>query len=126
MNKIFITGRLTKDVDLKFSASGTAVANLTVAVNKRFKKEGQPTVDFINCVIWGKQAESTANYMSKGSLIGIVGRIETRSYDAKDGSKRYVTEVIADEVEFLDYGNKKEKESNDFEEASTENDCIPF
>lgn len=130
MNKIFITGRLTKDVDLKFSASGTAVANLTVAVNRRFKKESQPNADFINCVIWGKQAESTANYMSKGCLIGIVGRMETRSYDAKDGTKRYVTEVIADEVEFLDYGKKDNQSttdnSSDYTEVSTEQDCVPF
>lgn len=124
MNKTVITGRLVKDPELKFTPSGTAVTNFTVAVNRRFKKEGQQDIDFIPVVVWGKQAESTANYMSKGSLIGIIGRIEIRSYDAKDGSKRYVTEVIADEVEFLDYGNKKE--NNVADTTPIETDECPF
>ena len=78
INKTVLIGRLTKDPELKFASTGTAVTTFTVAVNRRFKREGQQEADFIPVVVWGKQAESTANYMSKGKLIGISGRIETR------------------------------------------------
>lgn len=109
MNKVILEGRPTKDPELKFTpGNGTAVCTLTLAVNRRFKREGQPEVDFIPIIIWNKQAESVANYVTKGKLISVVGRMETRSYDAKDGSKRYVTEVIAEEVNFLEWGNKNE------------------
>lgn len=108
MNKVVLIGRLTKDPELKFTPSGTAVCTFTLAVDRRFKKEGQPSADFVPIVIWGKIAESTANYKKKGELIGVAGRIETRSYEAKDGGRMYVTEVIADEVQFLDYGGSKD------------------
>ncbi|PJI08374.1 single-stranded DNA-binding protein [Clostridium sp. CT7] len=106
MNKVVLIGRLTKDPELKFTpGTGTAVASFTLAVDRRFKREGQPEADFVPIVVWGKQAESTANYMSKGKLMGVSGRIQTRSYDAKDGTRRYVTEVVAEEVQFLEWGN---------------------
>lgn len=106
MNRVVLIGRLTKDPELKFTpGTGTAVTSFTLAVDRRFKKEGQQEADFIPIVVWGKQAESTANYMSKGRLMGVSGRIQTRSYDAKDGTRRYVTEVVADEVQFLEWGN---------------------
>lgn len=107
MNKVVLIGRLTKDPELKFTpGSGTAVATVTLAVDRRLpNKDGQREADFIPVVIWGKQAENTANYVSKGRLIGVSGRIQVRSYDAKDGTKRYVTEVVAEEVQFLDRGN---------------------
>ncbi|MBU3126768.1 single-stranded DNA-binding protein [Clostridium tagluense] len=109
MNKVVLVGRLTKDPELKFAqGTGTAVATFTVAVNRRFKREGQPEADFIPVVVFGKQAEATANYMSKGKLLSVSGNIQTRNYEAKDGTRRYVTEVIADEVGFLEYGGKKE------------------
>ena len=105
MNKVVIIGRLTKDPELKFTpGTGTAVATFTLAVDRRFSKDNQKEADFIPVVVWGKQAESTANYMSKGKLMGVSGRIQTRSYDAKDGTKRYVTEVVAEEVQFLEWG----------------------
>jgi len=110
MNKVVLIGRLTADPQLKFTqGTGTAVATFTLAVNRRFKKEGQPDADFIPIVVWGKIAESTANYMRKGSQISVAGRIETRSYEAKDGGRRYVTEVVADEVSFLEWGKKNEE-----------------
>ena len=106
MNKVVMIGRLTKDPELKFTpGTGTAVATFTLAVDRRFSKDNQKEADFIPVVVWGKQAESTANYMSKGKLMGVSGRIQTRSYDAKDGTKRYVTEVVAEEVQFLEWGN---------------------
>jgi single-strand DNA-binding protein len=106
MNKVVLIGRLTKDPELRFTpGSGAAVTTLTLAVDKYNTKTGQKEADFVPVVIWGKQAESTANYMSKGSQMAISGRIQTRSYDAKDGTKRYVTEVVATEVQFLSKGN---------------------
>lgn len=111
MNKSIIIGRLSKEPELRFTTSGTAVAGITVAVNRRFKKEGQQQADFIPVVVWGKIGEAVANHLTKGSQIGIAGRIETRSYEAQDGTRRYVTEIIAEEVEFL--GTKKQVEGNE-------------
>jgi single-strand DNA-binding protein len=106
MNKVILIGRLTKDPELKFTpGNGTAVTTLTLAVDKYNSSTKQREADFIPVVIWGKQAESTANYMAKGRLMAISGRIQIRSYDAKDGTKRYITEVVASEVQFLDKGN---------------------
>lgn len=120
MNKVVLIGRLTKDPELRFTpGNGTAVTTFTIAVDRRFSKEGQKEADFIPIVVWGKQAESTANYMSKGKLIGISGRIQTRSYEAKDGTRRYVTEVIAEEVQFLEWGEKSAK--NSYNQTSSEN-----
>jgi single-strand DNA-binding protein len=114
MNKVVLIGRLTKDPELKLApGSGTAVTTFTLAVDRRFTKEGQQKeTDFIPIVIWGKQAESTANYVTKGKLLGVSGRIQTRSYDAKDDTKRYITEVIAEEVQFLEWGNRAENTNN--------------
>lgn len=112
MNKVVLIGRLTKDPQLSFAPSGVAVAKFTLAVNRKYKKEGQPSADFIPVVVWNKTAEAVANYMTKGKLISIAGRIETRSYEAKDGGRRYVTEVIADEVNFLEWGKDKQSDSN--------------
>jgi single-strand DNA-binding protein len=97
MNKVVLIGRLTKDPELRFTpGTGSAVTTLTLAVDRYNTKTGQKEADFIPVVIWGKQAESAANYLSKGSQAAISGRIQTRSYEAKDGTKRYVTEVVAD------------------------------
>lgn len=104
MNKVVLIGRLVRDPELKFAAgSGMAVTRLTMAVDRRFlSKDGQKEADFIPVVLFGKTAETVANYMSKGSLLGVSGTIRTGSYDAKDGTKKYTTEVYADEVQFLD------------------------
>jgi single-strand DNA-binding protein len=107
MNKVVLIGRLTKDPELKLTpGNGTAVTTITLAVDKYNSVTKQREADFISVTIWGKQAESTANYMSKGSLMAISGRIQTRTYDAKDGTKRYVTEVVANEVSFLSKGKQ--------------------
>ncbi len=127
MNKIVLIGRMTKEPELKFTTgTGTAVCTFTIAVNRRFKKEGQPEADFIPVVVWGKQAESTANYMSKGKLLSVAGRIETRFYEAKDGGRRYVTEVVADEVSFLEWGNKNQGQSNNDYTPVDDGDDGPF
>jgi single-strand DNA-binding protein len=100
MNKCILIGRLTKDPDLRYTQSGTAVATFTLAVDRAFSKEKE--TDFIPCVVWQKQAENCANYIGKGSLVAVSGRIQVRSYEAKDGGKRWVTEIIAEQVKFLD------------------------
>jgi len=121
LNKVVLIGRLTKDPELKFTpGTGTAVATFTVAVDRKFSKDGQKEADFIPIVVWGKQAESTANYTGKGKLIGISGRIQTRSYDAKDGTKRYVTEVVAEEVQFLEWGSGNKAAGSSFNGNSSE------
>ena len=96
MNKVMLIGRLVKDPELRFAqGTGTAIANFTVAVDRRFpSKDGQKEADFIPVVVFGKIAETVANYTSKGKLIGVSGRIQTRTYDAQDGSKRYVTKLF--------------------------------
>ncbi|HSX49283.1 MAG TPA: single-stranded DNA-binding protein, partial [Candidatus Saccharimonadales bacterium] len=101
MNTVNLIGRLTKDPELRYTANGTAVCSFTIAVNRQFKSEGQPEADFINCVAWKKSAEHLANYQKKGNQIGVTGRIQTRSYDGDNG-KVFVTEVVAENVQFLD------------------------
>ncbi len=102
MNKVILVGRLTRDPEVRTMPSGNQVASFTLAINRNYKnKEGNVDADFINVSVFGKQAENVGKYVNKGSMIGCEGRIQTRSYDAQDGSKRYVTEVIADNVEFM-------------------------
>ena len=103
MNNVTLVGRLTKDVELKHTNSQTAVASGTLAVNRQFKSaNGEKETDFINIVAWRKTAEILSNYTSKGSQIGITGRIQTRSYEGNDGKRVYVTEVVAETVMLLD------------------------
>ncbi|MFC0300406.1 single-stranded DNA-binding protein [Virgibacillus soli] len=103
LNRVVLVGRLTRDPDLRYTPSGVAVANFTVACNRPFtNQQGNREADFINCVIWRKPAENLANYMKKGSLIGVDGRIQTRSFEGQDGKMVYVTEVVAESVQFLE------------------------
>ncbi len=126
LNRVILIGRLTKDVELRYSQSGTAVASFTMAVDRnRSNAQGERETDFIPVVAWQKQAENCVNYIGKGSLIAVDGRIQVRSYNAKDGSKRWVTEVMAENVRFLD---KKEKSDNSSfgQEVTYSEDDIPF
>ncbi|OTO27403.1 single-stranded DNA-binding protein [Enterococcus sp. 3C7_DIV0644] len=103
INNVVLVGRLTKDPDLRYTTSGTGVATFTLAVNRNFTSaDGTREADFINCVIWRKPAETLTNYAKKGVLIGVTGRIQTRSYDNQQGQKVYVTEVIADNFQLLE------------------------
>ncbi len=116
MNKVFLIGRLVKDPELRYTESNIAVATFSIAVNRNFANQnGERETDFINIVVWRKQAENVKNYLTQGSQVAIDGRIQTRSYEDKDGQKRYVTEVIAENIQFLD---TKKKESNEFENLS--------
>ena len=116
MNKTILIGRLTKDPEVRFTpGNGTAVCNFTLAVDNYNSKTGEHGADFIPIVVWGKMAEACGNYLHKGSQVAIDGRISTRSYDAKDGTKRYVTEVVANAfggVQFLDSKNSGNNNGN--------------
>lgn len=101
MNRTFLVGRLTADPELRTTPNGIATTRITVAVNRVPNANGERVADFINVVVWRRQAENVSKYCQKGSLVGIDGRIQTRSYDAQDGTRRYVTEVVADNVTFL-------------------------
>lgn len=102
INRVVLVGRMTKDPVMRKTASGTSVVSFTVACDRRVKTEGQPTADFINTVAWNKTADIVAQYTHKGSLVGVEGRIQTRSYDDATGKRVYVTEVVADSVQFLE------------------------
>ena len=102
INKVVLVGRLTKDPVLRKTANGVSVTSFTVACTRRFKQDGQPEADFINTVAWNKTADSISQYTHKGSLVGVEGRIQTRSYDDQSGKRVYVTEVVADSVQFLE------------------------
>lgn len=102
INSVTLVGRLTKDPELRYTPSGVAVARFTLAVNRTFKKEGEQQVDFINIVTWRKTAENTANFLRKGSLAGVTGRVQTGSYDGQDGKKVFTVEVVAENVQFLE------------------------
>lgn len=115
MNRTVLVGRLTRDPDLRYTPNGVAVANFTIAVNRPFKNDqGEQQADFINGVVWRKPAENLANYMKKGSQIGVDGRLQSRSYE-QDGRTVYVTEVVADSIQFLESRgtqNNQEKQTN--------------
>lgn len=101
MNRVILIGRLTRDPELRYTTNGTAVTTFTVAVDRKFNRN---EADFIPIVVWNKAAENCANYLGKGRMVAIEGRLQIRSYDTQEGQKRWVTEVIADEVKFLDKG----------------------
>jgi len=103
MNNANLVGRLTRPVDLRYTQTGIAYGSFTLAVNRKYKnKDGEREADFINCVIWKKGAELLANYTQKGSLIGVSGPIQTRSYDNQQGQRVYVTEVLVENFDFLE------------------------
>lgn len=134
INNVTLVGRLTKDPDLRFTSSGTAVATFTLAVNRNYTSQnGNREADFINCVIWRKPAETMANLAKKGSLIGVVGRIQTRSYENQQRQRIYVTEVVADNFQLLEsksatenrtYQDQDQTEpgTNTFEQKTTQPD----
>lgn len=141
MNSTCLVGRLTNDVNLRYTPSNVAVATFTLAVNRTFKNEnGEREVDFINCVMWRQQAENLANWAKKGALIGITGRIQTRVYDNKQGQRVYVTEVVAETFQLLEskgqdnQGQQRQvqQQAPDFSRSASTNlldisdDMLPF
>lgn len=110
MNNVVLVGRLTRDPELRTTPNGIATCQISLAVNGLPNQNGERTTDFINVQVWRRQAENVSKYCTKGSQVGVVGRIHTRSYDANDGTKRYVTEVVADNITFL--GSKSGNSTN--------------
>lgn len=121
MNKVQLIGRLTKDPEVRYTNNNTAVANFTLAVNRRFKKEGQSEADFIPVVAWDKTADFCSKYFNKGLQVAVVGRIQIRSWDDNDGKKHYATEVVAEEVYFADSNKKTENTSTGNTNNSNQN-----
>ena len=101
MNRVFLIGNLTRDPETRTTQSGTTVCSFTIAVNRRMKQDGQQETDFFNIVAWRQLGELCQKYLSKGRKCAVTGRIQTRSYEAKDGSKRTAWDIVAEEVEFL-------------------------
>lgn len=132
MNKVLLIGNLTKDPELSQTNNGKSFCRLTLAVQRRFASaDGSREADFLNVTVWGASAENCHKYLRKGSKAGVSGSIQTRSYEAEDGTRRYVTDIVADEVEFLSTRQEGASSKREFEEDVTElepidDDSLPF
>ena len=122
MNKVILIGRITKDPELRNTPTGVPVVSFTIAVNRTYQdKNGERQADFINCIAWRNQAENLARYIRKGGLVAVDGSIQTRSYDDPNGVKRYVTEVMVNQVSFLESKKDNTNEFPDFNQAPQNN-----
>ncbi|HFI0084952.1 TPA: single-stranded DNA-binding protein [Streptococcus suis] len=131
INNVVLVGRMTRDAELRYTPSNQAVATFTLAVNRNFKnQDGEREADFINCVIWRQQAENLANWVKKGALIGVTGRIQTRSYDNQQGQRVYVTEVVAESFQLLESrGQQSNSQDSSFGNSSSmdiQDEDLPF
>lgn len=127
MNRVVLVGRLTKDPELRYTPNGVPTATFTLAVNRSFSNaQGERESDFINIVVWRKPAENAANFLKKGSLCGVDGRIQTRNYEGQDGRKVYVTEVVAESVQFLEPKGNSEKQQTKPQQKKTGMEDDPF
>lgn len=126
INNVVLVGRLTRDPELKFTPNGAAVATFTLAVNRNFTNQsGQREADFINCVIWRKPAETLANYAKKGTLLGVTGRIQTRSYDNPQGQRVYVTEIVAETFQLMESKDVSVQYANESNETAEKSKPTP-
>lgn len=130
MNKIILIGNLTKDPELKTTTNDLSVVKFTLAIPRKFKNaQGEKETDFLNVVAWRTLADNCGKYLKKGSKCSVVGTVQNRSYDAQDGTKRYITEILAEEVEFLSTAPKKEEtntKENEPELTPIDDDSLPF
>lgn len=140
MNKVILMGRLTADPELKQTSQGVSVVRFTIAVNRKFAKEGSQRADFINCIAWRQTGEFIARYFRKGSMIAVDGQIQTRSWDGQDGRRQYATEIVVENAYFTgerhddtyqpmpDYSNAQSQKdtSGGFENISINEDDLPF
>ena len=127
MNKDFLIGNLTRDPELSTTGSGVKFCRFTLAVSRSYSKDGKRETDFLPVVVWRAQADNCARYLKKGSKAAISGTIQTRSYDTQDGSRRYVTEIAADEVQFLSTKNDDGKDDGvDFDDLTPIDEDLPF
>ena len=122
MNKVIIIGRVVRDAEIRYSqgASSTCIARYTLAVDRKFKQEGQPTADFIKCIAFGKLGEFAEKYLHKGIKIAVTGRIQTGSYTNKDGQKVYTTDVVVEEQEFCESKSSNKSQGNDRPQTSSD------
>lgn len=135
LNRVALVGRLTKDPEIRYTADNqTPIAKFSIAVDRTFKREGQPSADFIPIVVFGKSADNCGKFLKKGRLVAVSGRLQTRNWDDQEGKRHYATEVIADEVDFLDRGSdakgqeiegRSDSDFGDFHPAEEEDD-LPF
>lgn len=133
MNSVCLIGRLTKDPELKTTSSGKPMSVFTLAVQRSYLKDGQPDADFIRCVAWGNNAENLCQYMRQGSMVAVVGRIQTSNFENRDGSRSYIVQVVCDTVQFLEKKEKRE-DRHEMEEPSRipyapfgiDSDDLPF
>ena len=127
INRVVLVGRLSRDPELRRTPRGEAVTSFTLAVNRNFtSREGQQQADFINCIIWRKPAENVEKYCSKGSLVGVEGRLQTRSYDNSQGKKIYVVEVICDSVQFLETKSARERQLQQMQQPQNKADSKTY
>lgn len=135
INRAILVGRLTKDPELRRTTNDIAVATFTLAVNRQYSNQsGEREADFIQCVVWRRQAETVSQFLSKGSLVGVEGRIQTRTYDDQDGNRKYITEIVCDSVQFLETRAmaddqsepKKQTKRSDFDNDVISEDDLPF
>lgn len=130
INNVVLTGRITKDIELKVTPTGKSVCSFSLAVNRKFVQDGERQADFINCQLWGKTAETLEKYGKKGMLIGVEGRLQTRNYTNQQGQTVYVTEVVAESFTFLEKKQSNDQpQFNDFENYDgfeVNDDDLPF
>ena len=128
MNSVILIGRTTKEIKLKILPTGTAVANFNIAVDREFQVKGKDKMtDFFNIVIFGKTAEYAANYLKKGKLCAVKGSIQNRIYDTKEGEKRYITEIVADRLQILEWEKEQNNANeNNYTEAQIDDEDLPF
>lgn len=126
MNRVILVGRITKDPEIKQTQSNIPVVSFTLAVNRQFTDaQGEKQADFIQCVVWRKQAENLARFVKKGALLGVEGRIQTRQYEAENGT-RYVTEVLCDSIQFLESKGENQEDAPYKEERLSKDDSDEF
>ncbi|NSL51749.1 single-stranded DNA-binding protein [Calidifontibacillus erzurumensis] len=124
-NQVTLVGRMARDPELRFTGDGIPVANFTLALNRNYKNtNGEYDADFINCHVWRRQAVTLANYCLKGSLIGITGRLQSRHYDNSEGQRVYVTEVVAEEIKFINIKNNIQNQKAEIIKISQEEETI--
>lgn len=129
LNRVILIGRLTRDPELRYTPTGVAVTNFRIAVNRPFRnQQGEIEADFFNVVCWRKLAETVAQYMTKGRLVAVDGRLQTRSYQTADGQNRWVTEIVAESVRFLDRADNDNYNNDDeySKETDFDSESLPF
>ena len=134
INRVILVGRITKDPELRTTQSDLPVCSFTIAVNRQFKsKDGENEADFIQCVVWRKQAENLVKYIKKGNMIGVDGRVQTRTYDNSEGARQYVTEIVCDSIQFLETNKQDSQPSNNTQDTmpkvkniDIDSDDLPF